>query len=172
MPIFRYFVVVGLALTGVLFASDYMLAPPAPVAVSSASAPAEPVKDTLYFWREAEARKRAPVNHQFTVIPQTAIALGSGIAVEPSAIQTAASSASQTSATELSSREAKPAQTVVAKVEKPKKSRRSVAQRQPSESDNVRLAYQRQQEWMQQQRFRQANASMPFGSRSMFPSMW
>ena len=81
MPLLRYFVVVGLSLLGLIIASNYWLASPTVTDKAIASAANEPVKDALYFWRQEEARKKAPVHNQLTTIPSTAIAMGNGIAV-------------------------------------------------------------------------------------------
>jgi hypothetical protein len=174
MPFLRYFVVVGLGLLGLLFASNYWLATPAPVAVSNASD--EPVKDALYYWRQTEARNHAPVNHQFTVIPQTAIAMGKGIAVPPdSVVQAQASTTNASTMTQQADATASAATSMAGTdkiaMQKPNKVRRTVAQRAPS-SVEQQQAYQQQQDW-QQQRFRQANAQAnaggPFG---LFSGVW
>ena len=171
MPFVRYFVFVGLGLLGLLFASNYWLATPASVAVGNASA--EPVKDALYYWRQTEARNHAPINHQFTAIPQTAIAMGKGITVpQDTVVQASATTTDMKPANAKTAEIASAANTPdKAVTPKPKKIRRMVAQRAPL-SVEQQQAYQQQQQWQQQQ-FRQANAQAnaggPFG---LFSGVW
>jgi hypothetical protein len=134
----------------------------------------EPVQDALYFWRQEEARKRAPIHHQFTTIPQTAIAEGNGIpSAQLAAAQTKRTDQAQQQASSRDVKKSDPkADTQVAAAPKvaadrPKKPRR----RLPTDSPELRQAYLQQQAWQQQQRFRQANAGMNF--RSPFgPFAW